>query len=496
MRRKKVGNAMKRIISAMLAVLIILSGCSVKYKDNDAVIGTGEFLGEFNPLFAKSDGDRDVCSLVFDSLVEIGETGDVISSLANWEVLDEGLRYRFKIQRNASFSDGTPLLAEDVLFSLKLLTRIGQLDLSGAGVKGYAGFKSGKDEEISGFELSDDDKSFSITLEKENKNFLKHLTFGIISRNYYEKAYESEGFQGVYELNHKPVGSGQYVLARYEKGMVTLTANKNYFKGMAKIDHLTLKSNAQNEFDILETYQAVDILKNIEHKEYSVQNVKNGDFYILGFNCKNTFLSDGDIRRAIKFSTDREKISENISGSVTGVPSLFGVSYLPDLKKAEEYLEKAGFTKGEDGIYEKNKKELTLKVLMMKDTIGDKVFALFEESMKNLGVKVSADYEGNLTDKIDKGQWDLYLLPLKESSAFLSADAFRKGNIYSFENSDFDKLKGDLNDEMCKIISEEVPVLPLYEKVKTVIYHSNISGINPSPYKSIFNNMFRAQIEN
>lgn len=57
---------------------------------------------------------------VLETLVEIDpETGEIVPGLAeSWTVSDDGLTYVFTIREGATFSDGTPVTADDVVFSI------------------------------------------------------------------------------------------------------------------------------------------------------------------------------------------------------------------------------------------------------------------------------------------------------------------------------------------------------------------------------------------
>lgn len=498
---------MKKNLSLLLICILFLTACNTGTAIDNAVVATGEIYGVFNPLFAVSEGDKAVCSLLFDSLTEAGETGEIISGIADYEVLDDGLRYRFKIKNNAFFSNGEKIKASDILFTIRVLADknyAGTVDLSNAGIRGFAAFKSGSADELAGFELSADEEAFSIHIDKADDNFLKNFTFGILSEKHYGAAYEKDGIEGIYALNGEPVGSGQYVLKSFDKKGVELFANAAYFKGEPQIKTLTLKcfEDENAEFDICETYMAGSMLKEPGDKKMAVKNTSEGDYYVLGFNCEDDFLGNADVRRAISFAADREKISRRICGSPSGVPTVFESTSQVDVKKAKEYMEKAGYSMGNEGVYQKDKKDAAFTVLMIKDDICIEIFDALREDMKALGIEVKAEYNPQAAAKVLKGQWQCYLLPLKENSSFLSADAFSEKsdkNVYSFENSKFDALAKNahgnaLTDEMIEIINNEVPVMALYEKVKTLIYNSSYSEIYFSPYRSVFRNIYSIKL--
>ena len=73
-----------------------------------------------NPVVPSDNGSAWEIQQIFDQLVEVAPTGyDPIPGLAkSWTLSQDGLRYTFKL-RKAAFSNGEPVTAEDVKFSLE-----------------------------------------------------------------------------------------------------------------------------------------------------------------------------------------------------------------------------------------------------------------------------------------------------------------------------------------------------------------------------------------
>ncbi|MHA2064769.1 MAG: ABC transporter substrate-binding protein [Candidatus Thorarchaeota archaeon] len=92
--------------------------------------GISERINSFNFLSAFNDHSTPIFELLYDSLFRRGPTGDVVLWLAesyttethedNDAVPAGHTRYSFNIVRNATWSDGTPLTAQDVAYSLNL----------------------------------------------------------------------------------------------------------------------------------------------------------------------------------------------------------------------------------------------------------------------------------------------------------------------------------------------------------------------------------------
>src|SRR5687768_10580677 len=75
-----------------------------------------------NPLLALSDTDRDLTHLVFSGLTRIDAEGDLVPDLASsWDVSPDSRVYTFTLRPDAHWHDGTPVTADDVLFTIGLL---------------------------------------------------------------------------------------------------------------------------------------------------------------------------------------------------------------------------------------------------------------------------------------------------------------------------------------------------------------------------------------
>ena len=114
--------------AALVAVLALYMGVS----DRDGVIGSqGEVYSEavagtwqrVNPLFSNTNEvDADLSQLVFSGLVRLGPDGQVQPDLAELPQLsDEGRTYTFKLRKNLVWTDGQPLTASDVEFTIRRL---------------------------------------------------------------------------------------------------------------------------------------------------------------------------------------------------------------------------------------------------------------------------------------------------------------------------------------------------------------------------------------
>ena len=79
--------------------------------------------GRLDPAYIADAADVQLLLQLYAGLTRLDELGEPYPSLASgWEISDDGLTYEFAIREGLTFSDGTPLVAEDVRRSwLRLL---------------------------------------------------------------------------------------------------------------------------------------------------------------------------------------------------------------------------------------------------------------------------------------------------------------------------------------------------------------------------------------
>ena len=80
-------------------------------------IGAPRFV---NPLLALSDTDQDLTALTYAGLMGEAPDGSLVPVLAqSYIVSPDGRTYQFTLRNNLKFSDGTPITADDVVFTVQ-----------------------------------------------------------------------------------------------------------------------------------------------------------------------------------------------------------------------------------------------------------------------------------------------------------------------------------------------------------------------------------------
>ena len=147
---------------------------------------------------------------------------------------------------------------------------------------------------ISGIEKTGD-YSLRVTMDKFDAVAIYQLGVAVAPLHYYGDTslydYDNNMFgftKGdlsiVKDKTTQPLGAGPYKFDSYENGVVTFTANENYFKGEPKIKTILFKETPESDkltgvasgtFDISDPSMSVDVLKNI--KNYNSNGEVTGD---------------------------------------------------------------------------------------------------------------------------------------------------------------------------------------------------------------------------
>ena len=197
-----------RLIAYVLGLFVLVSGLAGLYAIErsflieqpanggsltEGVIGSPRFV---NPLLALSDTDRDLARLTYAGLMGIAENGELIPVLAeNYTISEDGKTYIFTLRENAEFSDGRPVTAEDVVFTVQKAQDPG---LKSPELANWANVRA---EVI-------DARTVSFTLPKAYAPFLEDATLGILPAHLWRNI-PNEQFPFSPRME-RPVGAGPF----------------------------------------------------------------------------------------------------------------------------------------------------------------------------------------------------------------------------------------------------------------------------------------------
>ena len=304
----------------------------------------------------------------FDKLVDFipPDYTTVIPEVAeSWEVLPDGVTWRFHIRKGITFTNGDPLDAEAVAYTLKRVIILKQ-EASWL----LTQFVSDP-ENIKVI----DDYTVEVKLDRPvaPSFFLSTLactTTAIVNPKVVE-AHAKEGDMGSDWMTTNGgtigTGSGPFILEEYvPEDRVVLVANENYWRGPPKIKKIIIKHVPEPETQrlMLEAGE-VDIawdlyaeqLKEVA-KEPGIRVYKTNSWGVtyIGMNTGVEPLGDNRVRKAIKYAIDYDGIiNEILAGAAvkaqTVIPYGFlgfnpSTPYYKNVEKAKALLAEAGYPNG------------------------------------------------------------------------------------------------------------------------------------------------------
>lgn len=506
-----------------------------KNRKDTLVVGISKPGGVFLPYFQQNGWDGNVTSVIFASLVSTDKQGKPIPELAEkWDVSSDQLTYTFHLRKDLKFSDGSPLTADDVAFTLTLLhdkAYEGEVDISQYAVKGGKEYKEGKATSIEGIQVVDP-QTIKITTEKVNSQAIFVLGGTVLSKAYYGKDYkQNTSLDYLKDLYGKPLAAGPYKFEKYIPGQeVRFVANENYYAGKPKIQNFIYKiTSGDTKLQLFQTGEVDhtglgtgdEVLEQAKALEFANIQIETAPSYsYIYMNNNKPYLKDKKVRQALIYGLDRKKYVDTALkgyGTVANVPihptswayTEEGVNkYEYDKEKAKKLLDEAGWKVGSDGIREKDGQKLKLSYFgpsSAKDS--DLLIPIAKENYKEIGVEFNPEFMdfNTMLSKVNKGDYDLASVstPITSDPSETAGEYLSTANETSlgYKNAKVDELiqKGietvdiekrkPMYKELYKELSDDPPVILLNYRRTITGYNGNIKGIDPEKYNSISANL-------
>jgi peptide/nickel transport system substrate-binding protein len=339
----------------------------------------------FNPY--NGHPNAGVLGLVYETLYFVNvNDGSFTPMLAtNYAWNSDDTQVTFTIRQGVKWNDGKPFTANDVAFTFNLMKQYPAAD--GLGVWNFLSSV-----------VAPTSTTVVMTFQKAYPPVLVNIAghVYIIPQHIFQNA----GDPTQYLTNH-PVGTGPFVLTSYTPGLAVYDKNPSYWNaGAVKIDEVRYpeyKDNATLELALPRgevdwagyfspTLQTDFVAKDPKHNHVFMDPI---NLYSICINQRDPILggkAGTPIRLALSYALDRNAIAAQATagleppGSITGLVLPTAQSWLapqfanlptgPDIAKAQQLLTSAGYTKGPDGIFEKNGQRLSF-TLRSVDTYSD-----------------------------------------------------------------------------------------------------------------------------
>jgi len=305
-----------------------------------------------DPAFISSDSEVLVANHVYDYLVDVDPDSIAIPRLASeWTTSDDGKIYVFNLAEGVTFHDGSPLTAEDVVWTFNRL-RDPALELPTSSL-----YSNILDIQATG------DLEVTFTLETPNPFFLYDLSdnHALILK------------AGTEDADTNFNGTGPFKVVEYlPEDRIVLEANEAYFvKGQPSLAGLEIIffNDETASVDALRGGQ-VDVVMRMATSLFSslqdepgiiTSDIPTNGFDLVRLRSDREPGNDPRVIQALKLATDRDAVFELVQqgygavGNDTPIGPLYSQYYASDLEPpardvdaARQLLSEAGYADGLD----------------------------------------------------------------------------------------------------------------------------------------------------
>lgn len=397
---------------ASVACASVLSACGGNGADgspsaNDAGVKNqvivamnmnSEPAAGFDPFVSWGCGEHVHEPLIQSTLITTDADLEFVNDLATeYYCADDGMTWYFTIRDDAKFTDGEPLSASDVAFTINgiIESEAAEADLS-----------------MVEKAVATDDTHVEITMTKPYNALLYTLAVvGIVPEHAHGEDYGAN-----------PIGSGRYMLEQWDRGQqVILKANPDYYGEAPKMERVVvvfmeedaaLAAVRAGQVDIAytsatysdQTSEGYELFacETVDSRGISLPSIAAGQTKADGANeypAGNDVTCDLTVRRAINYGVDRQAMIDNVLNGY-GTPAYSVCDSSPwgspdmkvetDVEAAKKLLDEAGWALGEDGIRSKDGVRAAFDMYYASDdSVRQALAAEFADQMKELGIEVS-----------------------------------------------------------------------------------------------------------
>ncbi len=503
-----------KILCLFTAAALILSGCSSRAStDPDSLIPqstrgkdvtraaatdnlfTLNYSEDFslNPILATNHSNQLICDLVYENMLEVDDSFNVIPNILDEGIPNEDATYwTFSIESGHVFHDGTPVTGKDIRYSLE--RAVATQDRFRGRFSSYQG---------SGY----DDAHFYVTLGIGDTQFAKLLNIPIIKYGTMDES--------------PPIGSGPYT---YNEEHTALVAYEGYpgYENLP-IDTIYLVSYATAD-EVLSNFEdgLIDAVTN-DPSSYTnigysssneIRNFNTTNLHFVMFNEEGLIARYSGFRQAMLYAFDRVNFATNLmhgNAVASAVPMHPACSDYPadyaaalsyDLDTCRIVLENAGIRDyDDDGMLEYmsgSAQDIDVNFIVCSDSSAKTgVVRKFSDDMASIGLKVTVrelTWNEYMT-ALEEGDFDMFYGEVKLRNNFdltelLDPDSslnysrsIDTGYVTLINNylSSSSSQRMALYQQLCEYINANGALISIgFESQQLIVHRGVIRGLSPN----------------
>ncbi len=355
------------ILSVLLFTLMSIGIVSAQ-EERVLVVGHTESTDSLDPAHGYTQTTGIINRVTYETLVTFpdADASAIVPLLAaDWTVSEDGLAYTFNLNTMATFANGDPVTADDVVFSFNRLKN----------VQGTPSFLAANIASVT----ADDADTVTVTLSVVDPAFLANLAANPFSISNDSQVMEAGGTAAEDAattdtaeeiLNDTSAGSGPYVLENWELQVETvLVRNENYWGEAPYFDRIIIVNIPEaatqkialesGEIDIALDLTSDQIATMGGNPDISIATTPGNIVHFLLMNNDPELggpVSDPLVQLAIRYALDYDGYQALWGGLTPASPLAIGqlgaygedMAFVRDLDMARQLLAEAGYENGFD----------------------------------------------------------------------------------------------------------------------------------------------------
>lgn len=464
-----------RLLTLSLLISVMACQPSSRKKGNSITYNIGGEPSTLSPLSASDGYSTSVHGYIFEPLLDRDiETYEWKPALATeWTISENKRVFEFKLREGVKWHDGKEMTAEDVKYSYDVIFTD---DWKAVQYRPYY-------EAVQSVEVLDKYRIRFTVKDDYFMNFDVCAGLSVLPKHFYSNKENKK------EFGKKLIGTGPYMLSKYDKGQKIILAQNPDWWGRSveseKNSHLIKKVNLRmvaEENVSLELLKKGDLdFQGLRPEGYvkktkgeiwekrivkvKTENKTPKGYSFIAMNLKHPILKDREVRKALSMLFNRplmlSKFEYNLSEPATGPVYIQSDYASPNVKPVEfnpnealKILSNAGWKDTDkDGLLDKmiNGKKTPLSITILEPSMDVmKYLTIFKEDASKVGVELNLkNIEWNSFVKLlEEKNFEAVRLAWSGGSVdwdpkqvwHTSSIAGAGSNFISYSNSEVDKL--------------------------------------------------------
>jgi len=479
--------------------------------------------GTLNPLTATDLYEQVINSFILESLLSTDiKTGELEPGLAeSWEVADDKVTFTFHMRKNATFHDGHPVTADDVIYTLD---RIMDPKVDAPVLRSY----------YSGMESYEKLDDFTVRIKWKEPYFLALEFVGGVQALPRHILDDGTDFN-THPFGRRPVGSGPYRFVEWETGRkIRIERYEDYWGEEPYLDGIYWKIITEEEVALRVLKKGeLDFIRRVPPSLWIRQNSKsflqkfNKLYYdyptynYIGWNMRKPMFADKRVRQALTMLLNRPVIRKEVYHCLATIadgpfypkfgysdPSIEPWPYDPG--RAKELLAEAGWkdTDG-DGVLDREGEPFRFELSFTSGVPEwERLAVIYQQDLKKAGIdmKIRTFEWATFLQNVSQWKFDAsalsWALPSKPDPYQVwhssQADIVGSSNHVGYKNEEVDRLielnrrefDEEKRKEYCRkihrVLHEEQPYTFVMVRMELSVLDKRVRGVIPYPIRPVF----------